>query len=443
MARIHWLDVVLAPLHWLEQARGWRRLLLLELYGLILGVGGALVSREAMIWRLPDAPEPFDLAKYGHSDLADSDNAMTFYDRAGRLLAADRNRSENEDRLFMSLFIKSQADQWDWRRVNSEDQAWLASNRAALDVWLAGTACPDALLVQPERFTATASTIGETVTRLRILAHLGALEATRRQASGDLAGAWTYYRGVIRSGLHTARHAGFDQAVAGSGILRLALPSVDGWGDDPNLPPELLRQAVADLKACRSLRTTMSDLIRVEYFVTRAELEQMTANEFTRPWSDSPDWLNHWPLVSWVARFARNEPRLSLKVFRLITAGRLAQSDRPLGDRPPVVFPQYQIYAVDASTPPQLAQITPQALAGWADSSNCRIVLNRNNWNQFLQATALAGADRLDSFGLRLAERAYKLDHGGQPAKTYGDLLPIYLDALPPMIEPGDPLAAP
>ena len=441
MAQIHWLDLVLAPLHWLEQARGWRRLPLLGFYGVILSVGGVLVSREAMIWRLPDAPEPFDLAKYGHIDLADSDNAMTFHDRAGQLLVADRGMYENEDRLFMGLFMRSQADQWDWRRAGSKDQAWLASNRAALDVWLAGTACSDALLVQPERLTA--STPRTTVTRLRLLAHLGTLEATRRQASGDLAGAWTYYRGVIRSGLHAARHAGFDPAIAGSGILRLALPSVDGWGDEPGLSPELLRQAVEDLKACRGLRTTTSDLIRMEYFVTRAELEQMTANEFTRLGSDSPEWLNGWPPVSWVARFARDEPRSSLKVFRLITAGRLAQADRPYLDRPLLISSPYLIYDVDASTPPQLAQIAPGTLAGWADSSNCRIVLIRNNWNQFLQASALAGADRLDSSQLRLAERAYKLDHGGRPAQVYGELVPAYLDALPPTIEPGDPLAAP
>ncbi len=61
MARIHWLDVLIAPLTWLERTRGRRRLALLLVYGLILGVGGVLVGREAVLWRLPDCT-PVDLA---------------------------------------------------------------------------------------------------------------------------------------------------------------------------------------------------------------------------------------------------------------------------------------------------------------------------------------------------------------------------------------------
>ena len=46
----------------------------------------------------------------------------------------------------------------------------------------------------------------------------------------------------------------------------------------------------------------------------------------------------------------------------------------------------------------------------------------------------------LDHYRLRMARRAYALDHAGRPAATYADLVPAYLDALPPGVGPGDPL---
>ena len=43
----------------------------------------------------------------------------------------------------------------------------------------------------------------------------------------------------------------------------------------------------------------------------------------------------------------------------------------------------------------------------------------------------------LDNLRLRMAERAYQLDHG-RPPKTYSELLGPYLATLPEGIEPGD-----
>ena len=76
MERLNWYEIPILPLRWLERSRGRWRLALLGLYVLILGVGGVLIGRETILWELPSAPEPFDLARHGHVDLADVDNAM-------------------------------------------------------------------------------------------------------------------------------------------------------------------------------------------------------------------------------------------------------------------------------------------------------------------------------------------------------------------------------
>ena len=432
MARLHWLDVLISPLTWLARARGWRRLALLGLYGLILGMIGLLMQREAVLWRLPDAPEPFDLARYGHVELRDADNAMVAYAEAARVLIPG-------DRVFQTL-PRGARYTWDWTRADPSVQDWAESNRAAVDLWLKGTTRPDALLVQPERYTI--STGLKTVSDLRTLVFLGVLEANRRQASGDLAGAWPYYRGAIRSGLHAGRHAGIQAATIGARVLSLASPAVLAWVDDPKQTREWLRAAAGDLAACRSLQSSAGDAVRVEYFASRAALaEPARWVEWQVEVGDPRNWYYHLPgVICWGGHFLRNEPKRSLKILRLITAGQLAQFDRPAADRPRVVDPRYLIYAIGPATPPSLTRIRPETLAAWAEASGCHGVLLDMNFNLgFLSGTG----NLLDELRLRVAERLYTLDHAGQFAPTYGDLMPTYIDVLPEGIAPGDALAAP
>ncbi len=431
MQRIYWLDALLTPLTLLERTRGRRRLALLGLYGLILLVGGVLVGREAVLWRLPAAPEPFDLERYGHVSLPDSDNAMVLYREAGKLLVRD-------DKLFRDL-PKGAGNQRDWTPADPKVRAWAESNRAALDVWLRGTARPGSVFVQPERYTV--STVLDTIGDLRTFAHLAELEATKRQASGDLAGAWTYHRGVIRSCLHAARHGGIMCSLIGNRVFHLANPSIWAWIDDPRLTPDLIRRAVADLAECRTLRTSTTDVLRVEYFANRAALGDPSQwGRWEVDPSDPNAWYNHFPGFLGAKAFLRNEPKRSLKIYRLITAGQLAQAERPAADRPRVVVPQYPIYAIDAATPPPLRRIKPEDLAAWADASGCRGVVGGANFNSGL---IQGNANLLDTLRLRVAEPGYALDHGGQLPPTHGDLLGAYLDALPAGIAPEDRLVAP
>ncbi len=430
MAQIHWLDLLIAPLTWLERARGRRRLALLLLYALILSVGGVLVGREVALWQLPDAPEPFDLAKYGHVNLADTDNAMVLYAQAAKLLIKDPKVAP------LSVLVQRAGKDWDWTRASPEVRSFVESNGAAITLWLRGTIRPDAALVQPDLATLAPPLID--IGDLRILAYLGTLEATRRQAKGDLSGAWTYFRGVIRSGIHAGCHGGLGFAAMEGEILGPATLKVIAWVDDPRVTPQLLRQAVGDLTRSRQMMSSVTDMIRMEYFQTRADLD--------RPNERRPQLGRSGDSVAWLAEylgvmdFLRNEPKLSQRILRLITAGQLAQSERPIDSRPQVISPRYLIYAIDAATPSRLARIDPEKLVAWADASQCRDAIPEFS---FFLMWVQAARNRFESLRLHLAERAYALDHGGQPAKTYGDLVSAYLDALPTGVTAGDLLSAP
>ncbi len=294
--------------------------------------------------------------------------------------------------------------------------------------------------MQPAEFTYTPSfAVFDGISRL---SQLATLEATRRQAAGDLAGAWVDYRAVIRAAHHAGRHAGRSASATGAGILRKAIPSILTWADEPELPSALLREAIADLTRCRALEATAADMIRVEYFATRAALGDRAGWEKRQLNPNRPDysWPSVIPAVLRGKYFWDHEPERSRHILRLITLGQLAQVERPVGARPPIVSQDYLIYAIDAATPSSVARIRPEVLAAWADASGC--------WGVLPELGAFLGSNTqlrssLDRLRIRLAERAYALDHAGQPARTYGDLRPTYLDVLPEGIAAADVLTAP
>ena len=431
MERRHWLDILLSPLTLLERTRGWRRLVLLGFYGLILSVVVVLFGRESVLWQIPNSPEPFDLAKYGHVDLPDADNAMVLYKEAARLLVPDRQLFANTPRQVR--------DQWDWTLAPPKIQEWATRNQSVLAIWLQATERPDALLVQPEEYRS--STILDPFHDFRTLAYLGELEATRRQAAGDLAGAWIYHRAVLRSAVHAGHHGGLMPGLIAAALLRQANPRIRAWVDDPQQTSELLIRAVADLAACQKLRATTADVIRAEYFASRATLAEPT--EWSKMGIEPENldsWYQHFPGFLPAKHFLRNEPKRSLKLFRLITAGQLAQVDRPKLDRPQVVCPRYLLYAIDSTTPAPLARINPETLAAWADASGCH---GLHGDFAFIVQGINATANLLDSLQLRLAERAFAVDHGGQPPQTAGELMGRYLDKLPEGFNESDLLNAP
>jgi len=421
------IDVAIAPLKALERARGWRRRALLFSYILIALVVGVFAWRELSLWRLPNAPEPFDLKKYGRVNVADADNAMILYRAAG-------GRMKAFDRKVYKPTAPKPLEETDWSRVDPEVARWAEDCRAALEPWLMATAKPEALVVQPDEMTIMTSLVA--VQAIREISRIALLEGSRREQAGDLAGAWQMYGGVLRSSRHAGQHGGMIQRMVGANVLKRAQTRIRGWTDNPGVTSAMLRRAIGDVEACRDMTSAASETIRGEYFVSRDALSDL------RRWrkyeiDDSTDpytWYNQIPPV-WAARqFLKREPERSLRVLRLIVAGHLAQADRPPALRPRLLFPKFMIYDHDARTPPAVRALSAAALDSWARDSGMK---GLGYSFRVVQPIIDAELGTLDTMRLRMAERAYQLDHG-RPPGTYAELLGAYLKDLPQGIEPGD-----
>ena len=400
MAQRHWLDVLIAPLVWIARARGWRRQTLVGASAVVLGGVGMLIGREAALWQIPNVPDPVDRRAAGQVNLADADNAMTFYRRA-------------LDRL---------ADAGDGDRVDRE--------RAALGLWLEGTRCPDALVIQPADL-AGPSPVGRYQELFNLLG-LADGEWNRRQVAGDLDGAWVILRGMIRTGLHAGRHGGSEASATSAGILGRVVNSVDRWASHPANTSVGIRRALADLKGLEAMVPPLSATLRVESFGRRAVLLQEGNHPSTptryRIAPDS-DWSNQFPGAVWFRLFWADEPRRSLRLDSVILAGQLAHCDLPPPlDRPE--FPRFGVYAITPRTPPQVATIAPATLAGLADESNLMIRQGEFERMWFNHRAALWSI--LRSVPVKLAVAAHRLDHPDHPARSIRDLVGPYLATPPP-----------
>jgi hypothetical protein len=316
--------LVLSPLIVWKRSKGWRRRGLTLLYLTIAVVAGAFGWREASIWRLPQAPEPFDLVKYGRVEVPDADNAMVAY----REVFA---RFGDLDTLSYKVDGVASWSVSDWSAADPEVRRWAEDHRKALEAWVPANDRPDSLLVQPEEFRI--DTPQEALQWLRPYARLALLEGSRLEHSGDLAGAWRMYRAALRASRHAGRHGGTSQRWIGHSILEQTRPRIEAWIDRPGMTGELLRRAIGDVEACWAMTPPVSEAVRAEYFAARTAVNHTeTSWSDTGPYSNA-NWYNQFFLGRWAHRFLRREPERSSRVLRLIAAGYLAQCDRPRAHR--------------------------------------------------------------------------------------------------------------
>jgi hypothetical protein len=412
------LDIALAPLTLLERAKGWTRVGLLFVYFLTLLVVGVLGWRWMQVWNLPDIGEPFDVAAFLQVKVPDDRNAMVAYrDAAKRLISPNSGYAVTSPKVWTVL---------DWAAADPEVRRWVEDNRPAMDLWLAATARPDAMLDRSDRTMS-----GEDNRLLYDLIHFGTLatlEASRLQEAGDLVGAWRLLEAALRTSRHAGQHGGTMARMNGLRILSNLRPRMDAWLADSAITPELFRRAVLGIEACRLMTPPVSEMVKVEYLLRRASLDDLGwSRHHLRRINWGSDWHDRLaPLVE-AERFVSNEPEKTRRVLQLITAGWLAQCDRPSTERARMISQNYAIFEIDSSTPSALASIAPLGLERAAKSSLYQL-LGYDNPTSIFWIDSDAG--HLDALVLRMAERGFTLEHG-RPPQTYADLLGSYLQKLP------------
>ena len=184
--------VLLFPLRALQRARGWRRLGLLIVYGLIALPVLAVLWRRSQLAGLPDLGEAQLLPAAGARVQSPEDrNAFALYRRA-----AERSRAmtDSEGRSFSDANLR-------WSAADQVLRGWVAAHREAISLLRHGSQRPEASLDRPGPPSGPTSAITdqELIARLSWVGDAAIFEAGRLQSEGEPVAAWALLKAVVRS----------------------------------------------------------------------------------------------------------------------------------------------------------------------------------------------------------------------------------------------------
>jgi hypothetical protein len=268
----------------------------------------------------------------------------------------------------------------------------------------------------------------------RMLHWLALLEASRLQEQGDMAGAWGWYRAVLRTIHHESASASANERIGlqyQRDRLRVRLGS---WAVDSRTTPALLRRALDDAIPCRSLPppsdsyTLVAECLQAEYPYPDVPLRQVTLKKWNEIFAISDYWVNpdQMQAIYDLWRFWHREPERSRRVVRLAIANWLAYHRLPPAHRPPAdlkVTGPYDFYAFGPEAPAAARALSPEALDRWLDSSpEARQFLawwggNRGVQIKIQEIERLRERERANERALLvlLASELYRRDHGTDP----------------------------
>jgi hypothetical protein len=323
---------------------------------------------------------------------------------------------------------------------------WVKANRQAIELFRQGADHSDA-----------ANPDGDSVVNGQRLALLVLLEASRREESGDMAGAWDCYRAILRMATHTRRR--------GSAAQRddlyyywdiLARKRLATWAADPRTTIPQLHGALEEALKNEPQPEWDSFAIRAGYLAMMRSLEQPVPHvvqqdvgwEYHLSFGDMqlpPDMAGYLDVG---CRFLLREPERSRRVLRLLCANWLAHVERQRpGPQQPAVraaFPllnstnpvswgktKVSIYPIGPLAPAAARSLPPQELARWLVATNdakLRILVANSQWPW----TPDRLRDRKDYRDLvvMLAEEIYRRERGSRPPSEDA-LVGTYLKSLP------------
>jgi hypothetical protein len=244
------------------------------------------------------------------------------------------------------------------------------------------------------------------------------LQAARTTAEKRPAEAWPWYRDVLRSSRHVARHSVNIQRMVGVAIHASTVDPVLRWSSRRELTAADLRQALADVLAIEKLTPPASENLKVEYLSSSKSIKYNL-----RGWLGVPLWIAGYP--------GRLQESLNI-----VYANWLSQIDRPRFRRKMVAKPgNWQLFEPDSDSPHDPKILTP------AEIEN-RIGLGRGTIQArltgLLMPATAAFIDAVDreqtkqsALTLGLALELYHREHGQFPAKLDELVQAKYLTAIP------------
>ena len=144
--------IVLWPLRAVERSRGWRRLVLLVLYGLIALGTWVILWRRSQLAALPDVGDPFAGGTLQlPAPVPGSHNAFVSYRRA---IERFRDMNKDEGNSFSNA-------EFAWERADATFRAWVAEHDEAISLlWAQPAALPEVFVEVPGGCDGRACDIG-------------------------------------------------------------------------------------------------------------------------------------------------------------------------------------------------------------------------------------------------------------------------------------------
>jgi hypothetical protein len=436
-----------------------KRLRQLARVTLVLAVGVALGAAALGIWWLtslngfPDIGDPFDVAEFRAFSVPEELNAFTLKRRAWEKLTPVRGlvwgEGADPDALKLS-----------WSIANPKWREWAGENREALELLLQAADRADA------SHPAGESTAGEDTGNLIILP---ILEASRRQESGDMEGAWDCYRGLIRMITHFRRRGSTWERCAARRTNPWLLRRLTDWAADPRTSMTQLHSALKEV--LRNEPDPHWDVFAIKY----GYLEIISAMERPIPSSTRQEYDGEWTIrlgdmalspgmVDYLEggrRFLLREPERSRRALRLLCANYLAHAEgRERPRRQPAVWAMFSfmttyhpirkrkisipLYPVSPDAPAGARALPPKELAGWLVTTlDARLHLLDGYIEWYWPSNrVVAGGGTPDRKAHRdlvimLATELYRRERGALPPSEES-LVGTYLESLPDLGSAGE-----
>src|SRR5262245_49201204 len=285
----------------------------------VLAACVAVAATALAIWwlnslnGLPDIGDPFGVAAFRAFRIPDDQNAFAFPRRAHERFTPIR----------WGEGLYPDAPRFSWSIADPASREWAGENREALELFLQGADQPDASLPAGEP---TADMV------LGDLTWLAFLEGSRRQESGDTAGAWDCHRAVLRMITHMRRRGGPLQRYSAKRANPTLQRRLADWAADPRTTIPQLHTALEEV--LRNEPNSDWDLFAIKsgYLELMREIEQpmplRIEQEIEGRWTFglgdmalSPAMIDG---LEAARRFLLREPERSRRGLRLLCAHYLA-----------------------------------------------------------------------------------------------------------------------
>jgi hypothetical protein len=405
----------------------------------VLAACVAVAATALAIWwlnslnGLPDIGDPFDVAAFRAFRLPDEQNAFTYLRRASEKLIpivgmVDGNGADPGELKFS------------WSIANPTLREWAGENREAFELFQQGAEQADA-----------ANPAGDPTDHRSFhggLIALALLEASRRQDSGDTAGAWVCYRAVLRTITHLRRRGSTLQRQNAREASRPLQRRLTDWATGPRTTISQLRTALEVVFENEPKPEWDRFAVKYGYLELMGALERpiplFALQEIEAEWtfrlgdmSLSPEMVGQ---LEAARRFLLREPERSRRVLRLLCANYLAHVET-LGRQPRkqavlTVLTCVPLYPVGPEAPAGARALPPQDVAGWlvaAVDARRRLLWGYEEWMPPVRprdGRTVAERKAYRDLVIMLATEIYRRERGAPPP-IEDALLGTYLQSLP------------